>query len=70
MLWFLFKELGQWTKFKLIALNASNTVKSPLKVSLRSSGFEYQTEENVEWRKLSEIIDLESLKLNVKWEKS
>jgi hypothetical protein len=45
-------------------------VKLSFKISFEDYGFEYLTEENLRWMAFStEIIDLGSVKLNVKCEK-
>lgn len=48
-----------------------HTLESIFKVSLGTSGFEHQTEKNVNWRSFNtEIIHLEYWKLNVEWRKT
>jgi hypothetical protein len=42
-------------------------VKFPFEESLESSGFDHQTEKNLQWRDFNtQVIDLGSLKSNVK----
>jgi hypothetical protein len=42
------------------------TVELPFKVSLRSRGFEYHTEENLKWKEfITKIIDVIPLKFNI-----